>query len=292
MGTLDISKGTEVTQIVTRRGIPGISGDAAAQTHIDDSDGAHDASAVDYDPSGDSFTATDVQALGVEAAGRLDTAEAHAADVANPHSVSKTQVGLGNVDNTSDANKPVSTAQEARIQLHENADPAHDASAISYDGSDVVSALSNLNTRVSWIDASVLSHAGGTKTDGGLRASLDCPANSRTRWTFKTLVPDQASTLALKLWWLPTDNTAGNVFFRPRTLVTMEDGVTFTAPSSGPAYLIGAPQVASRVVVTELAPVSVTPEALVVISTERVGDGVDDTYEASVAVLGLELVWQ
>ena len=36
---------------------------------------------------------------------------AHATDTANPHSVTATQVGLGNVDNTSDANAPVSTAQ-------------------------------------------------------------------------------------------------------------------------------------------------------------------------------------
>lgn len=40
---------------------------------------------------------------------------AHAASTANPHSVTKAQVGLGNVDNTSDANKPVSTAQQAAI---------------------------------------------------------------------------------------------------------------------------------------------------------------------------------
>jgi len=34
----------------------------------------------------------------------------HKADTSNPHKVTKSQVGLGNVDNTSDANKPVSTA--------------------------------------------------------------------------------------------------------------------------------------------------------------------------------------
>lgn len=38
---------------------------------------------------------------------------AHASDTANPHAVTKAQVGLGNVDNTSDVNKPVSTAQAA-----------------------------------------------------------------------------------------------------------------------------------------------------------------------------------
>ena len=36
---------------------------------------------------------------------------AHEADTSNPHSVTKLQVGLSNVDNTSDADKPVSTAQ-------------------------------------------------------------------------------------------------------------------------------------------------------------------------------------
>lgn len=39
----------------------------------------------------------------------------HAGDTANPHSVTKTQVGLGNVDNTSDASKPVSTATQAAL---------------------------------------------------------------------------------------------------------------------------------------------------------------------------------
>lgn len=38
----------------------------------------------------------------------------------NPHNVTKGQVGLGNVDNTSDANKPVSTAQAAAIAVVQN----------------------------------------------------------------------------------------------------------------------------------------------------------------------------
>lgn len=51
-------------------------------------------------------------------------AKASAADLAthtgatnNPHSVTKAQVGLGNVDNTSDANKPVSTEQALLVAL-------------------------------------------------------------------------------------------------------------------------------------------------------------------------------
>ena len=45
---------------------------------------------------------------------------AHKASTDNPHGVTKTQVGLGNVDNTSDANKPVSTAQQTALNLKAN----------------------------------------------------------------------------------------------------------------------------------------------------------------------------
>ena len=45
----------------------------------------------------------------------------HANTVAgNPHSVTKSEVGLGNVDNTSDVNKPVSTAQQTALDLKAN----------------------------------------------------------------------------------------------------------------------------------------------------------------------------
>lgn len=41
----------------------------------------------------------------------------HTGNTSNPHSVTKSQVGLGNCDNTSDANKPVSTAQQTALDL-------------------------------------------------------------------------------------------------------------------------------------------------------------------------------
>lgn len=39
----------------------------------------------------------------------------HVANFNNPHKVTKSQIGLGNVDNTSDAAKPISTAQQAAL---------------------------------------------------------------------------------------------------------------------------------------------------------------------------------
>ena len=46
---------------------------------------------------------------------QMSAVATHVSDTNNPHGVTKAQVGLGNVDNTSDANKPVSTAQQTAI---------------------------------------------------------------------------------------------------------------------------------------------------------------------------------
>jgi YD repeat-containing protein len=47
-------------------------------------------------------------------------AYAHISDTANPHSVTKAQVGLGNVDNTADSAKPVSTATQTALDAKAN----------------------------------------------------------------------------------------------------------------------------------------------------------------------------
>ena len=45
----------------------------------------------------------------------------HLSNTSNPHSVTASQVGLGNVNNTSDANKPISTATQTALDLKANA---------------------------------------------------------------------------------------------------------------------------------------------------------------------------
>lgn len=47
--------------------------------------------------------------------------DSHTDDKANPHGVTKAQVGLSNVDNTKDADKPVSTATQTALDLKANA---------------------------------------------------------------------------------------------------------------------------------------------------------------------------
>ena len=49
-----------------------------------------------------------------------DTMDDHIANTNNPHNVTASQVGLGNVDNTSDADKPISTATQDALDLKAN----------------------------------------------------------------------------------------------------------------------------------------------------------------------------
>lgn len=72
-----------------------------------------------------------------------DDLQAHKNNKSNPHSVTKSQVGLGNVDNTSDINKPVSTAQQNAIN---SAVSNHNISSTSHD--DIRVLISTLTTRL------------------------------------------------------------------------------------------------------------------------------------------------
>lgn len=57
----------------------------------------------------------DASALATKA--DASTLTAHTSNTSNPHAVTKAQVGLGNADNTSDLNKPISTATQAALDL-------------------------------------------------------------------------------------------------------------------------------------------------------------------------------
>lgn len=54
----------------------------------------------------------------------------------NPHNVTKDQIGLSNVDNTSDSNKPISTAVQGALDLKANTDHTHSEYLTSFTESD------------------------------------------------------------------------------------------------------------------------------------------------------------
>ena len=83
-----------------------------------------------------------------EAVSSVDTVlDTHIADKNNPHEVTKTQVGLGNVDNTSDLDKPISTATQTALdnKVTKNADITGATKCkITYDSKGLVTAGADL----------------------------------------------------------------------------------------------------------------------------------------------------
>ena len=77
-------------------------------------DGEASVGTENYYAAGDHRHPTDITRASVE------ELNAHINDKTNPHSVTKEQVGLGNVDNTSDINKPISTATQNELDLKQN----------------------------------------------------------------------------------------------------------------------------------------------------------------------------
>lgn len=86
--------------------------------------------------------------------------DAHIADKNNPHAVTKAQVGLGNCNNTADADKPVSTPQRTALNTHNTATDAHN---------DIRTAITNgLATKVGYTD--VIDGFSSTEVDKPLSA--------------------------------------------------------------------------------------------------------------------------
>jgi hypothetical protein len=148
--------------------------DASVNAHIADTTAAHAASSISASPSGGSLTGADVQAQLSQAASAIAANAASKqpldpdltqiasltptpdgimqgeggapgavwmvhtpAQVKTTLALTKTDVGLGNVDNTSDTNKPVSTAQQTSLDLKADKVTAINTSAPLVGGGDL-----------------------------------------------------------------------------------------------------------------------------------------------------------
>ena len=88
--------------------------------HINDFDNPHQVTPeqLGLDPTADmDKPVSKAQQAAIDAMKKLltDALNNHTGNKTNPHGVTKAQVGLGNVNNTSDVDKPVSTAQQAAL---------------------------------------------------------------------------------------------------------------------------------------------------------------------------------
>lgn len=121
----------------------------------------------------------------------------HTGNTTNPHSVTKAQVGLANADNTSDLNKPVSTATQTALDGKSNTGHNHDTAYSALGHAHALNDLSDVSTAGA-NDGQVLkfnsgSWAPGADNSGGgawgtitgtlsdqtdLQTALDAKANS------------------------------------------------------------------------------------------------------------------
>lgn len=118
--------------------------------------------------------------------------ETHINNKSNPHKVNKAQVGLGNVDNTSDANKPISTATQNALNSKFNAS----------DGNALKQTIENMPNLV--------------VTEGRLSHKNDRISLSLIQQDLK----DQADTDSILLTFNPaTDSTAGIILPSDKTKI-------------------------------------------------------------------------
>lgn len=101
--------------------------------------------------------------------------EAHINDTSNPHQVTKDQVGLGNADNTSDIDKPVSTATQEALDLKANTVDVDNALNLKADKTYTDVAL-NLKADKSYVDSQDSLKADKTYVDVAL-SSLNTQAS-------------------------------------------------------------------------------------------------------------------
>lgn len=105
----------------------------------------------------------------------LDTKiDTHIADKTNPHEVTKAQIGLSNVDNTSDLNKPISTATQTALNGKQNT--ISDLSTIRSNASNGQSAYNTIQTYgdiVTYDASNFATSIQGQKADTALQPNDD-----------------------------------------------------------------------------------------------------------------------
>lgn len=130
----------------------------------------------------------------------------HEKDTGNPHKMTKEQIGLENADNTSDANKPVSTAQQAALdELHQQlvaytnqkiAGLINGAPSTLDTLKEVADAISAHKTIMDALDAAIGKKAGAAEFDSHTKdTTKHVTAAERTSWNGKLAPTGDASNV-------------------------------------------------------------------------------------------------
>ncbi len=131
-------------------------------------------------PAGGTSDHTLLSNIGTNTHAQIDT---HIANTSNPHSVTKTQVGLSNVDNTTDLGKPISTATQTALNNKVDKNAAitgatktkitYDAKGLVTSGADATTADISDSTNKRYVTDAQLTVIGNTSgTNTGNQTSI------------------------------------------------------------------------------------------------------------------------
>jgi len=152
-----------------------------------------------------------------------DALSSHTSDTDNPHGVTKAQVGLGNVDNTSDANKPISTATQTA--LNAKADKVSGATSGNFAGLDANGNLTDSGSKASDFKTKQTAVADPTASGMGLEfiATASQNANGEMAVTKKTVQDGTTSQKGVVQLEDSTSSTSTTKAATPNSVKTVYD---------------------------------------------------------------------
>lgn len=169
----------------------------------------------------------------------------HIQNTANPHQVTKSQVGLNNVDNTSDINKPVSTATQTYVQNQ----PTVRYTAQSLNVSQQSVARSNIGMP----NNTLVNNSGVVAVDWQNGVLNDAAGNASIEWKLRNFLDSSESTV---FTWNTNSieiNDFSGVFNIKSTLGSAYFGITLTGSVAEKLSFHGVTPVAQRAGLAQIA---------------------------------------
>jgi len=159
---------------------------------------------------------------------------AHLSNTSNPHSVTKTQIGLSNVDNTSDLNKPISTAVQTALNGKSDTSHTHDSRYYTESETDALlankSPLSHVHTKEDLYEyipvPSTISGVVGSRLTIPTHVT---PSGGQTTHPSVVFIPEGWN--GYKYWMAHTPYPAGNDEHEDPNVCASNDGVTWVVPA-------------------------------------------------------------
>lgn len=109
---------------------------------------------------------------------KVSSYDTHIANKSNPHGVTATQIGLGNVNNTSDLNKPISTATQTALNAKQNKLTA--GNFISIDSNNKITTTYTAGTGIAISSTGVISNTQTSAEWGKITGTLSSQTDLQT----------------------------------------------------------------------------------------------------------------